>query len=375
MRCFKKCLRHYAELEGKCREGKCVMDSHFLNFDSYYVIESSSEDESEPKTSPPRKTQSESVSRCINATINSFFNKNKNLLNEQKKLCTEYLSNKIDFCEDENNEIDKLISKVESELTDIKNDIYEPYRPVITNESTLDLVVPYNAIAYNRRKKIQTVVRNMMIMNKDNKQNEDNMHEKNREQGDETGEKNNEDEKNKDDGQDKQDEGETGRSEDEQVNHEDSTSKKDDEDNLELNKTDKKEDKNSLDDSADILIAINETICNVPVDLPKEGPMIYPALRIGQAVYAMKNTLLEPWFKCIIAGVYDRYVQINFDGEVKLLRPCYIAYCPRNPVRFPVGCRVISKYSDPNSDDNGKNIDYFYAGVVAEPPSLLNKFR
>lgn len=371
MRCFKKCLRHYSQLEGKCREGKCVMDSHFLNFDSYYVIESSSEDESEPKTSPPRKTQSESVSGCIEATINSFFNRNENLLNKQKKLCSEYLNNKIDFCEGENNEIDKLISKIESELSDIKNDIYEPYRPVINNESTLDLVVPHNVIAYQKRKKVKTVVRNI-LMNKDNKQNEDKMHEQ--EGGETDGKNNEEDERNKDDGKDKQDEDKTCRREDEQVNQEDSTSKKDGE-NLGLNKTDKKEDKNSLDDNSDILIAINETFCSVPVDLPKEGPMIFPVLRMGQAVYAMKTTLLEPWFKCIIGGIYDRYVQISFDGDIKLLRPSYIAYCPRNPVRFPVGCRVISKYSDPNNDDNGKNIDYFYAGVVAEPPSLLNKFR
>lgn len=354
------------------------MDGHFLNFDSYYVIESSSEDESEPKTSPPRKSQSESVSACINATIDSFFNRNQNLLNKQKELCNEYLNKKIDFCEDENNEIDKLILSIESELTDIKNDIYEPYRPIINNESTLDLVVPQNAIAYHRRKKIKMANRNIMI-NKENKQNEDKIDEKKDEQeGDKTDEKNNEgeDERNKDDGKDKRDEHETGRRGDEQVTQEDTTSKKNDENDLGLNKTDKNEDENSLDDSYDILIAVNETICSVPVDLPKEGPMVYPTLRNGQAVYAMKTTLLEPWFKCIITGIFDRYVQINFDGEVKLLRPSYIAYCPRNPVRFPVGSRVTAKYTNLNNDYyDGKNIDYFYAGVVAEPPSLLNKFR
>lgn len=121
------------------------------------------------------------------------------------------------------------------------------------------------------------------------------------------------------------------------------------------------------------IITLNSTICFTPADLPKEGLLEYPPLRNGQVVYAMKETLVKPWCKCKIKSVINNdYMHIKFDSEEKLLTTKQVAFSTQNPVRFPVGSRVIAKFLNPYST----NIhDFFYAGVVAEPPKILNKFR
>ncbi|XP_050536343.1 histone-lysine N-methyltransferase SETDB1-like [Daktulosphaira vitifoliae] len=120
------------------------------------------------------------------------------------------------------------------------------------------------------------------------------------------------------------------------------------------------------------IIAVNRTICSVPADLPNEGPLQYPHIKEGEVVYAMKFTLIQPWYKCKIKSVVsDDYVHAKFEDEEKLLPNKAIASFDENPVRFPVGSRVISKFTDQDST----NCDYYYAGVIAEPPNLINQFR
>jgi len=120
------------------------------------------------------------------------------------------------------------------------------------------------------------------------------------------------------------------------------------------------------------VIAINSTICAVPADLPKEGPLEYPLLCEGQTVYGMKLSLMQPWFKCKIKSVINNdYVHIKFESDEKLLTTKEIAYFVPSPVQFPVGTRIISKFTDIDT----KVTDCFYAGVIAEPPKILNQFR
>lgn len=133
------------------------------------------------------------------------------------------------------------------------------------------------------------------------------------------------------------------------------------------------EDGNILD--KEDVIAVHSSIYTVPADLPKEGELKYPQIRVGQFVYALKLTLLHPWSLCKIKSVVnDDYVHIEFESEQcegRLLTTKEIAYFMQSPVQFPVGSRVISKFSDVNSTIT----DAFYAGVIAERPNLLNNFR
>jgi len=128
----------------------------------------------------------------------------------------------------------------------------------------------------------------------------------------------------------------------------------------------------------DIIIAVNHTLCNVPADLPKEGIMVYPNVQEGEAIYAMTNSSNKPevWQKCKVKSLKSNGFVVVYYGRngKKTLHPKKLAYTPRNPVRFHVGSRVISKYTNPKNITN-KQVDNFYAGITAEPPSVLNKFR
>lgn len=50
----------------------------------------------------------------------------------------------------------------------------------------------------------------------------------------------------------------------------------------------------------------------------------------------------------------------------------FLAYYHPASVRLPVGTRVIAIFKEEN--DKGKS-DKFYAGVIAEIPKSINKFR
>jgi len=122
----------------------------------------------------------------------------------------------------------------------------------------------------------------------------------------------------------------------------------------------------------DDIISINKTIFVVPENIPVEGPLENPVVEGGQTVYAMKLTKKDPWYIGKIKNIVNEdYVHVVFQTGEKLVTTKQIAYPTLNSVRFPVGCRVIAKFTDPNS----KRVDEFYAGIVAEPPNMLNRFR
>ena len=59
--------------------------------------------------------------------------------------------------------------------------------------------------------------------------------------------------------------------------------------------------------------------------------------------------------------------------DEKVVQSKHVAYYDANLLNFniPVGCRVIARTLDKSSDIG----NFFYAGIVAEPPKATNKSR
>lgn len=112
---------------------------------------------------------------------------------------------------------------------------------------------------------------------------------------------------------------------------------------------------------------INELKSN----LPNEGILKYPKIVSGEIVYGVKLSLLDPWCSGqVVSVISDHRFLVKFDfKEEKLLEKNEIALFTQNPVRFPVGSRVIAKYNAPKVKSK------YYSGIVAEPPKLQNQYR
>jgi len=305
-------MKHFKHLEKKFLNGECILDSKFQNYDSHFVIELSSDeydgndDKAEVEDTSlvntiDDKMNSGSVKNVLEGVklaVISVMNKNKRMLQTQHELCNKYIAERIRACDQSRTELDELIAKLSKDVETMKNTLYDPYTPVVTNSGSVDLDDMEN-VCVMKSMKHKTNLK------------------------------------------------------------------------IDVEKKDSKED--NKDDNIEDVIAIKSTICPIPADLPKEGPLEYPPLREGQFIYAMKSTLIQPWFKCKIKSVINSdYVHIEFDSDdEKLLMIKETAYLTKCPVQFPVGSRIISKFSD----IDGKVADLFYAGVIAEPPKLLNQFR
>ncbi|VVC45391.1 Post-SET domain,Methyl-CpG DNA binding,Pre-SET domain,SET domain,DNA-binding domain [Cinara cedri] len=122
----------------------------------------------------------------------------------------------------------------------------------------------------------------------------------------------------------------------------------------------------------DVITLNSVIVCDIPDDLPNEGPLEYPTLQIGQHMFAKKFSLLDPWYKSKIQAIINNdYLHMKFSSDEKLLTTKEVAYFDPSPVRFPIGARVLAKYSETEN----QILSNYYAGVIAEPPKLLNKFR
>lgn len=122
----------------------------------------------------------------------------------------------------------------------------------------------------------------------------------------------------------------------------------------------------------DIITLNDVTVCTIPADLPQDGPLEYPTFKVGQHMYGRKFSLLDPWYKCKIQAIINTdYLHIKFNTDEKLLTTKDVAYFTQSSARFPVGSRVIANYSE---TDN-RILNNYYAGIIAEPPKILNKFR
>lgn len=290
------------------------MDSSFPNYDSYLLIDDSSceedddDDDEEPRpgTSKDGLPADDDVKNAIDSAVMHYFNKNKYLFDHQVKLCDEYITRGITKCLMDADAIDQVASQLEDEMKLLREELYEPYQPILP--PSLGPVEIIDLEEENLEKENENL--------------------------------------------------ETPKEEVQSPEEEiitDQEAKR-----LKLDKSDKED-----------VIAITSTVFHIPSHVPMEGSLEYPSIDDGQTVYGMKLTLLQPWYRCKIKSSinYD-YVHIKFENDEKLVTTKEIAYCTLNPVRFPVGCRVIAKYTDPNS----KQVE-FYAGIIAEPPKMLNVFR
>jgi len=127
-------------------------------------------------------------------------------------------------------------------------------------------------------------------------------------------------------------------------------------------------------DINDICIVSTKMLPRLPKDLPKGGRVTRPLLKMGDKVYGMKNSQLQPWVKATIKyAVSDTYFNIIFDdGKEIILNNKSLAYINTlDKAQYPVGSRVIAKFQDMDIHLTDK----FYVGVVAEPPKHLNNFR
>lgn len=136
------------------------------------------------------------------------------------------------------------------------------------------------------------------------------------------------------------------------------------------NSFENKKEKRKKEDNIEIIETYVPLKCKLPSDLPKEGILKYPNIVVGEQVYGEKY-ISYPWYKGIVSSIVNyNFMLVKFGNDVKLLSRKNIAEFKLNPVRFPVGCRVIAKYNPP-----GKSTDYYYSGLIAEPPKILNNFR
>jgi len=124
----------------------------------------------------------------------------------------------------------------------------------------------------------------------------------------------------------------------------------------------------------DVIILKSIPLPEQPKDLPRRGKLTRPLLKMGDKVYGMKDSQLQPWVEATIkSAVSDTYFNIIFDdGKEIILNNKSLAYINTlNKVQYPVGSRIIAKFQDMNI----QLTDKFYVGVVAEPPKCINNFR
>ncbi|XP_077519248.1 histone-lysine N-methyltransferase eggless-like isoform X2 [Amblyomma americanum] len=124
-----------------------------------------------------------------------------------------------------------------------------------------------------------------------------------------------------------------------------------------------------------------------PHNLPPEGPIVRKELEISSKVLATRNFPLGVFYKA-------RIIQIQEPSEESESEPLYrvkleakkantssrpskwypkreLAYADRPTVVLPVGTRVVATYSDEASPPRQS----LYAGIIAEPPKPLNRYR
>lgn len=325
-----QCLKHYKTLSFKFENKQCMIDGHFPSFDSHVIIESSSSEDDEPMPStskfglPPDKE----LTDLVRNSIDDYLKANNDLIESQSKICDDYLEKNFKESMHDADLIDDMTVKVEEEIKLMRSILYGPFKPFLSSlssdsESESDIV----DVEVDKDKGIKS------DKIKDYKT------DKNKEEESITNKLHKVDKEGKTD-QDKQ--------------------------NIKVIAKENKEDETDKD-----VITINRTVCAIPSDLPKEGTLEYLPLQKGQTVFVTNLSLLLPWFEGILSTrINETNLNVFFNGGVNLVPTKSIAYFTESPVQFPVGTRVIAKL-----DDNLKKIDSFYAGIIAEPPKLLNKFR
>jgi len=295
------------------------MESTFPCYDSYVVIEDSSSEEEEkkqnPSTSKAGLPPDPEDKKVLEDAVSHFFDKNKHLFNLQVQLCNEHLKESLQECTTKSVDLDDYVLNIQAQMASIRNAILSRYQPIVTSVESVDI----NELEDSMEEEQEEVNMPQKEINKLIKEIE--------------------------------------------MPKEAKNDKSDKDDIITVDRT--------VSDKDDI-ITIDRTVCVIPSNLPLEGLLEYPDVEAGQIVFAMKLTIKDPWYRGKIKNIVNEdYVHVVFQTGEKLVTTKQVAHSTLNSVRFPVGCRVIAKFTDPNS----KRIDGFYAGLVAEPPKMLNNFR
>ncbi|XP_057377390.1 histone-lysine N-methyltransferase SETDB1-like isoform X2 [Daphnia carinata] len=115
-------------------------------------------------------------------------------------------------------------------------------------------------------------------------------------------------------------------------------------------------------------------------ELPPIGEFIHKPIQALQTVYAMKISLLKPWFKGTVVKIkenkempYEICFENAADKPSRTFPPKYLAYAEPSPVQFAVGARVIAQYV-------GEKYEMmeplaYYAGIIAEEAKALTQQR
>lgn len=129
-----------------------------------------------------------------------------------------------------------------------------------------------------------------------------------------------------------------------------------------------------IDTDNDVVVVMKNKTIRPLLNLPPKGQPRRCSLKLGDKVYAMKHSLLQPWFEATVEKAISNtyfYVSFSDDSIKKTLNNKSLAYINASNTQYPIGCRVIAKFKDTNL----KLTNNFYVGIIAEPPKCLNNYR
>lgn len=127
-----------------------------------------------------------------------------------------------------------------------------------------------------------------------------------------------------------------------------------------------------------------EQVQQVRPVLPPMGPLSRPKPNNHDVLYAMKNGYYGIWARAKLLEILSKpdvnnpskmeyQYKIKYESRkssmVKIVSGKQISYSQPSPVRLPVGTRVIALFRDEWAKE------CYYAGIIAEPPKSMNKYR
>lgn len=131
----------------------------------------------------------------------------------------------------------------------------------------------------------------------------------------------------------------------------------------------------------DEIVPVGKFTHKVP-NLPPEGPIVRKELQVSSKVFATRSYPLGVYYKARIVQVLppvnakgEMAYKIKFDSRKSVASTAFtarqLAYTDVPSVILPVGSRVVATYSDESFSPRQS----LYAGVIAEPPKPLNRYR
>ncbi|VVC43929.1 Methyl-CpG DNA binding,SET domain,Pre-SET domain,DNA-binding domain [Cinara cedri] len=170
--CFKNCLDHFNKLKVQWDNGKCLLKTPFPSFESYFMIESSSEDENDksvPKEVLNLIPKDPKLLAMANLGFNYYFENNKEIIDKHWKLCENEHQKMLKNCIAQADKIDKKFKNLETEFESVKTSIYAPYRP------TTEVIEVFHVQESNKKVDNNVNVMSGMTHNEENRIEKDNI--------------------------------------------------------------------------------------------------------------------------------------------------------------------------------------------------------